>query len=365
MEALISFKNYFMFAIKAGSLGFSIFDLIIIFFSLFLSFILRNIFAKFFISKIRNIVKKTGNKIDDHLFDALSSPLKILPIVFVLILINVYFSFNSQLGVYFEKIIRSLFTIFIFWFLHQCLVPLSQTFNKLEEYFSKALIVWLINSLKYLIIFLGIVAIFETWGIKIGPVIAGLGLFGVAVALGAQDLFKNLISGIIIILEKRFNINDVIKIPDQVIGVVEHIGFRSVLIRKFDSSLVSIPNFVFSESSIINYSLRKYRRINWTIGLTYNTTADQLKNICMEIEKFISLNKNFIVNDLYKLFVRVEKFNDSSIDIFVCAFTNTNDWEDYLKIKEDLVLAIKNIVEINHSEFAFPTQSIYIEKDKP
>ena len=85
----------------------------------------------------------------------------------------------------------------------------------------------------------------------------------------------------------------------------------------------------------------------------------------MEIEKFISLNKNFIVNDLYKLFVRVEKFNDSSIDIFVCAFTNTNDWEDYLKIKEDLVLAIKNIVEINHSEFAFPTQSIYIEKDKP
>lgn len=365
MEVILNFRDYFLFAIKSGSLGLSVFDLIIIFISLFLSFFLRNIFAKFFVSKIRKIVKKTGNQIDDHLFDALSAPLKILPIVFVLIFINVYFSFNSQLEIYFEKIIRSLFTIFIFWFLHQCLVPLSQTFNKLEEYFSKALVVWLINSLKYLIIFLGIVAIFETWGIKIGPIIAGLGLFGVAVALGAQDLFKNLISGIIIILEKRFNINDVIEIPEQVTGVVEHIGFRSVLIRKFDSTLVSIPNFVFSESSIINYSLRKYRRINWTIGLTYNTSSDQLKNICMGIERYILQNKNFLVNDLYKMFVRVEKFNDSSIDILVCTFTNTNDWEDYLKIKEDFVIAIRDIVKINHSDFAYPSQSIYIEKDKP
>jgi len=210
---------------------------------------------------------------------------------------------------------------------------------------------------------LGSVAVLETWGIKIGPVIAGLGLFGVAVALGAQDLFKNLISGIMIILERRFELNDIIEVPGHAMGTVEHIGFRSTLIRQFDSTPISIPNYVFSDTSIVNFSDRKYRRIQWTIGLTYETSIKQLKDICHSINSSISSNSDFIVNDNYQLFVRVEKFNDSSIDIFISSFTNTNEWEKYLKIREELAFLIKDIVEKNNSSFAFPSQSIYIEKD--
>ncbi len=210
---------------------------------------------------------------------------------------------------------------------------------------------------------MGSVAVLETWGIKIGPVIAGLGLFGVAVALGAQDLFKNLISGIMIILERRFELNDIIEVPGHAMGTVEHIGFRSTLIRQFDSTPISIPNYVFSDTSIVNFSDRKYRRIQWTIGLTYETSIKQLKDICHSINSSISSNSDFIVNDNYQLFVRVEKFNDSSIDIFISSFTNTNEWEKYLKIREELAFLIKDIVEKNNSSFAFPSQSIYIEKD--
>ncbi len=186
--------------------------------------------------------------------------------------------------------------------------------------------------------------------------------FLVAVALGAQDLFKNLISGIMIILEKRFELNDVIEVPGHAMGVVEQIGFRSTLIRQFDSTPFSIPNYVFSDTSIINFSDRKYRQIKWSIGLSYETSVKQLKNICNAIEKHITSSDDFIINDSYKLFVRLEKFNDSSIDILIQTFTNTNDWEKFLKIKEDLVFVIKDIVETNQSSFAFPSQSIYIEK---
>ena len=217
--------------------------------------------------------------------------------------------------------------------------------------------------MKYLIIFLGIVAVLETWGIKIGPIIAGLGLFGVAVALGL-DLFKNLISGIMIIFEKRFNLNDIIKVPGHAIGTVEQIGFRSTLIRQFDSTPISIPNYVFSDTSIINFSDRKYRRINWVIGLTYETSVKKLKNICKSIEEAILANNNFLVNDNYQLQIRVEKFNESSIDLFLNVFVNTNDWAKYLEIKEDLVFIIKEIVEKNESSFAFPSHSIYVEKYK-
>ncbi len=362
MEIINKFSNYFQYTFEQGSLGLSIAEIITILTFLIIAIVIRGLFARVIVSKIKKVIQKTGNKVDDHLFDALAPPLKTLPFIFVFILMGIFVNTGSQLSLMLEKINQTFVTIFIFWLLHQSLAPLSQAFKKLEDLLSKALVIWLTSSLKYLVIFLGTVAVLETWGIKIGPVIAGLGLFGVAVALGAQDLFKNLISGIMIILEKRFELNDVIEVPGQATGTVEHIGFRSTLIRQFDSTPISIPNYVFSDTSIVNYSDREYRRIKWIIGLTYDTTTKQLKDICSGIDLAIRSNNDFIVNDAYKLYVRVEKFNDSSIDILVNTFTNTNDWEKYLITKEELAFTIKNIVETNKSSFAFPSQSIYVEK---
>ncbi len=363
MEILIKFKNYFLKTFDQGSLGLSLLELLTIIAFLFLAIIIRGLFAKLIVSKIKKLIQRTGNKVDDRLFDALSSPLKTLPLILVFVLMGLYVDSDSKLFSFLEKINQTLVTIFIFWLLHQSLVPVSQAFRKFEQLLSKALVLWLIRSLKYLIIFLGSVAVLETWGIKIGPVIAGLGLFGVAVALGAQDLFKNLISGIMIILERRFELNDVIEVPGHATGTVEHIGFRSTLVRQFDSTPISIPNYVFSDTSIVNFSDREFRRIHWTIGLTYETSIKQLKDICYSIDNSIRTNQDFIVNEKYQLLVRLEKFNDSSIDILISSFTNTNDWEKYLIIKEQLAFKIKEIIESNNSSFAFPSQSIYIEKN--
>ena len=119
----------------------------------------------------------------------------------------------------------------------------------------------------------------ELWGIKIGPIIAGLGLFGVAVALGAQDLFKNLISGILVLVERRFQVGDWIFVEDVIEGTVESIGFRSTVVRRFDKSLATIPNFQFAEKAVINNSQITNRRISWVIGLEYRTTSKQLTDI--------------------------------------------------------------------------------------
>ena len=352
----------FLNVLNINFFGFDLRELFLFLLSLIIALIIRGIFASLIISKIKKIVRKTGNKVDDELFFSLSQPLKFLPIVIVFILISFYVDINSNFGFYFQKINHTLISIFVFWFILQSLHPLSQFFESLEKVISKALVLWLTKSIKYFIMFLGIVAVLEIWGIKIGPIIAGLGLFGVAVALGAQDLFKNLISGVLILIEKRFNLGEVIEVRGQAIGTVEHIGFRSTKIRQFDTTSISIPNYVFSDSSIINYSKRKFRRVKWTIGLTYETSVHELKTICADIESFIANSKDFHVSDDYRLFVRVDKFNDSSIDILVHAFANTSDWSEYLTIKEDLALQIKKIVEKNNSSFAFPSTSIYLEK---
>ena len=347
------FKNFYTQirnVFSDGVFGINLFDLGIIISAIIFSLLIRGIFAKIIVSKVKKIVKKTSNNIDDKLFDSLIPPFKLLPVVIVFLIITLYFDVQSSLGLYLQKINSTLSTIFVFWLIHQALIPLSNFFYKLESLLSKA------------IIFLGIVAVLEVWGIKIGPVIAGLGLFGVAVALGAQDLFKNLISGIMILLEKRFHIGDVISVPGHTEGTVEHIGFRSTLIRKFDSTPITIPNYIFAEAPILNYTNRKNRRIHWTIGLEYNSSLEQIKNFTTVIDLYIKNNKNFIVNDNFKSFIRLDKFNDSSIDILIYCFTSTNDWEKFLTIKEDLAIKIKEEVESLGLNFAFPSQSLYIEK---
>ena len=327
----------------------------LIFFILILAAILFNsIIANFIVNRLKNLVNKTGNKIDDQLYDALIPPCKFLPLVVIFFILSINFDKDSNLGFYFLKVNNSFATIFVFWFMHRLLIPFSVFFKKLEKSLSKALVDWIINSLKYLIIFLGVAALLETWGIKVGPVIAGLGLLGVAVALGAQDLFKNLISGIMILMEKRFQIGDVIKVPNHAEGVVEQIGFRS--------TPITIPNYIFAEAPILNYSNRDFRRINWTIGLEYNSTLDQIKKFTNLISTYLLENDNFLVNDDYKSFVRLEKFNDSSIDILIICFTSTKDWDKYLEIKEKLAIVIKDNVEKIGLNFAFPSQSIYVEK---
>jgi MscS family membrane protein len=225
---------------------------------------------------------------------------------------------------------------------------------------TRELVGWIIKSLKILIFILGLAAVLELWGIKIGPIIAGLGLFGVAVALGAQDLFKNLISGILVLVEKRFKIGDWILVEGIIEGIVEKIGFRSTVLRKFDKSLAIIPNFQFAENAVINISETTNWRIDWAITLQYDTTVDQLKKIRDEIESHINKNDDF--DKAVGVAVRVEKFSDSSIDMRVRCFTTSNSFSIWLEVKEKLAIEIKQIVEGNKAAFAFPSQSIYIEK---
>jgi len=364
MELLNNFYIQIKSVLEEGVFGISIYDIFIIFIALFISLLIRGTFAKLVVKKVKKIVLKTSNNFDDTLFDALIPPFKLLPVVIVFLAITLYFDIQSTLGFFLQKINSTLSTIFVFWLIHQALVPLSNFFHKLETVLTKALVLWIIRSLKYLIIFLGIVAVLEVWGIKIGPIIAGLGLFGVAVALGAQDLFKNLISGIMILLEKRFHIGDVINVPGHTEGTVEQIGFRSTLIRKFDSTPITIPNYFFAEAPILNYSNRTNRRINWVIGLEYNSTLDQIKNFTEIISNYIKNSNDFLVNDSFKSFVRLDKFNDSSVDILVYCFTSTNDWEEFLTIKERLALKIKQEIEKIGLSFAFPSQSVYVENIK-
>jgi len=341
-------------------LGVDIFQ-IIIGLGIFLIFLLfRGFISKVIIKRLKKIAKKTTNKLDDSFVEAMEGPARFLPIVIGFFIASYYLEFSPEAQAFIANVNKTLITILIFWLMHQFIQPVSYLLGGLEEILSRELIGWIIKALKILIFILGAAAVLELWGIKIGPIIAGLGLLGVAVALGAQDLFKNLISGILVLVEKRFKIGEWIIVENVIEGIVENIGFRSTAVRKFDKSLAIIPNFQFAENAVINVSATTNWIISWVITLQYSTTVEQLKKIRDEIEKYTTTHKDFKTSLGYA--VRVDKFADSSIDMYIRCFTATDDWDEWLAVKERLAIEIKQIVEKNNASFAFPSQSIYVEK---
>jgi len=361
MEAINSFKEIFLEVWNEGVFGLNASEIIVGIIIFLIFYVLRRLFARFIIRRLNKLVNKTSTKIDNTVVEVIEGPLKFLPIVLGFFIATSYIKLSIGVQDFIDLLNRTLITVFIFWLLHQLVIPFSFIIKNFEDKISKPLVNWTLKGLEIIIIVFGIVAVLELWGIKVGPVIAGLGLFGVAVALGAQDLFKNLISGIMILMEKRFTIGDVILVSNEVEGVVEQIGFRSTLVRRFDSTPVMIPNYKFAEQSVTNYSRRYHRRIRWLIGLEYKTNIDQLKKIRDAITKLINDNKDFAKNENSGFFVRIDSFSDSSIDMLVQAFTVTNDWSEFLKIKEELAVSIIEIVEANNAGFAFPSQSLYVE----
>ncbi len=362
MESFNSFTNLFLDVWNNGVFGINATDIIVSLVIFLLFYLLRRLIARFILNRLSRIVSRTSNQIDDAVIEVLDGPLKFLPVVIGFFIASSYLDISENNQDFLDLLNRSLITIFIFWLLHQLIIPFSFVIKNFESKISKPLVDWTLKGLKILVIVLGAVAILELWGIRVGPVIAGLGLFGVAVALGAQDLFKNLISGIMILMEKRFTVGDVILVSGEVEGVVEQIGFRSTLVRRFDSTPVMVPNYKFAEQSVTNYTRRHHRRIRWLIGLEYRTTIDQLKKIRDEINTLIEKDDNFAKNQNASFYVRIDSFSDSSIDMLVQTFTVTNDWAEFLKIKETLAVKIIEIVENNEAGFAFPSQSLYVEK---
>ena len=360
MEIFNNFKELFLSVWKKGILGVDIMEIFIGVGIFFIFLIFRGIISKLIIKRLEGIAKKTKNKFDDSFVQAMEGPARFLPIVIGFFIASYYMSFSEDNRAIVDTINRTLITIFIFWVMHQIIEPISYVLSGLNKILTRELIGWIIKSLKILIFILGLAAVLELWGIKIGPIIAGLGLFGVAVALGAQDLFKNLISGILVLVEKRFKIGDWILVEDIIEGIVEKIGFRSTVIRKFDKSIAIIPNFQFAENAVINISQTTNWIISWTINLQYDTTVEQLKSIRNQIEDYIKKHEDYKPELGYA--VRIDKFAESSIDLYVRCFTQTDDWDEWLAVKERLAIQIKQIVESNKASFAFPSQSIYVEK---
>ena len=360
MEGLIQIINNVW---TQGFLGIGITEIIIS----FLIFIVGAISRAFFVGRVlkwlESITAKTDSEIDDVLLQSFRKPLGFIPITIALYCIAVYLPLSGVADLFATNIIKALIAFTIFSTLANSISPIFNAFTS-TAVLTKSMTIWLERAARIIIWIIGIGVIFDIFGIQIGPLVAGLGLFSVAVALGAQDLFKNLISGLLIIGENRFQPGDRIEVTGQLHGIVEDIGFRSTLIRMFDTAPMLVPNKDLSDVMVINHGKMKFRRVSWTLNLVYSTTQEQLAKICDDISEYINHSDQFAINPDQESFARTEELGASSIDVRVLCYTDPIGLTDFSKIRQNLIFEIIKIVRFNGSEFAYPSSSLYIENNE-
>jgi MscS family membrane protein len=330
------------------------------------AYITKKVFAYLFIKVILPLTQKTKRELDDRFFACLQKPAE-----FLIFLIGLFIAVEilqlpgepfdfSKLA---TALLKALVIFDIAWFLFNLVDMvdhyLSRWAERTESTLDDQLAPLLRKSLRiFIIVMAGLMAI-QTFGYPITGVLASLGIGGLAFALAAKDTVSNIFGSLMIIFDRPFHVGDWIKAGDME-GTVEEVGFRSTKIRTFAKTLISVPNNIIANLALDNYSRMPKRRIRLTVGVSYDTTPEQMREAVKRIRELL---KTHPAIDQEFFLVNFTDFGASSLDIMVYCFTTTTVWGDYLDAREDVCLKIMDTLAELGLEIAFPSTTVYLRKD--
>lgn len=262
---------------------------------------------------------------------------------------------NITIGDFVDKVFLFLIILSIFWIFlriidfiaHVLKYKASLTENKADD----QLIPFLKELTKTLICFMGFFVLLGfVFEINVLTLITGLGIGGIAIALAAKESLENLIGSFTIFLDKPFTVGDVVKV-DGIEGTIQKVGFRSTWLTSPDKTTIVIPNRAMIDGVLENVTLRDYRRVNFHVGITYETDVQDIKSILQEINAYLSENPD--TKDGYATF---DNFGESGLNIQVIYLVINMEHSRYVKVKEETNFKLIEIVQRYHAGFAYPTQ---------
>ena len=314
---------------------------------------------------ISNIVmkatKKTKTKLDDILVETLEKPI-ILAVVLASFWYGIkYLTLSTGNEEFMDRVFYVAITFDVSWFLVRTIDGiivnyLTPLVEKSESDLDDQLLPLIRKSIKIAIWSIAVIVGLNNAGYNVGALLAGLGIGGIALAMAAKDTVANLFGGVTIFTDKPFTLGDRV-VADGFDGTIEAIGFRSTRLRTLEGRIVTIPNTTFTSSSIENISTEPNRKIGLDLGLTYDTTPEQMKLAKVILKDIVEAHQDFLDEDFVNIF---NGFGDFSLNLkFIY----------YVKKGADIWMAIDTINQevlerFNEAEldFAFPTQTIITEK---
>lgn len=361
--------------------------LIIIFF-----YSLRKLFARmiYFIFKIFYRNSEKNEVIKTQVIDIIKKPVGVLLIIYALDICMSIFYYPAPVPIKFGNLFSMLYTISYAWLIIKILdgfgiIVLS---NLAKKSGKKEIINLIIKILYIIVIIITLLMLLKRLGFDVSALLASLGIGGFAIALATKDIIANFFSSIMLLFDNSFSQGDMIVI-DDIQGTVVETGLRKTTIRTFDNALVFIPNSKIIEGNIKNWNRRKIGRcIQMNLGVTYDATAEQIlaciddiKDMLMHHPDIAKPDDNALSSNNFKLRYKqnmvsvddlagyknslnvvLKEFADSSINIYVECFTKTIIYAEFLSVRQDIMIKIMRIIAKHGLSFAFPSQSLYLEK---
>lgn len=230
------------------------------------------------------------------------------------------------------------------------------------ERMSKTFSIFFTRILRIVAAAFGVVIIIGELGYNVGGLITGIGLGGLTIALAAQDWASNLFGGMVILLDKPFEVDDWIQVEGSLEGVVEDITFRSTRVRTFDNSQVVVPNSLLAQKPITNWSRMEKRKISFDLSLAYSSPPEKMKECVAQIRDLLQTTEGVNQDTVSVTF---NEFSDSALLLRVYYFTDLTGYADYMRFKEKINFAIIDIVDKLGLQFAFPTRTVYLQSEAP
>lgn len=207
---------------------------------------------------------------------------------------------------------------------------------------------------KVLILVLAILAILAIAGVNTTTALAGLGIGGIAVALGAQKSIENLLGGVFLLTDKALAVGDLCRVADRT-GWIEDITLRSVRVRTLEQTLLSIPAGALAQANIENFSTRGKMPIQSTLRLQYGTTSEQLRKVIRSVQDVLDSHVQLEPGSAR---IRLVNLGAQALELELFAYVLTVDGPQFMKLREDILLQVTEIVESSGTAFVRPDQSV-------
>lgn len=341
-------------------IGVTRFLVAIVIFALF--WLLRYAVASVLFRPLRNRVENTDRQGDDALLEAVTNLTSYLMVGLGIIAATLIVGLPEGAYNFFRNIGLSLVAYGVFKGLWDALGFFISSKERIEHYtpfeVERQMVPLLRNGLKVVIIGVAITVIGQLWGIQIAGIIAGIGLVGLAFSLAAKEVLDDFFAFLVIVSDEVYAPGEYIVSPHAE-GIVEKIGLRSTRVRQRNQGLVIAPNANMVNDSVLNWSRLEKRWLNFTVGLTYQTTTQQIDEFAKQVHEML-VNRETVEPD--SVAVLFTEFEDSALSLMIRAYIRIEDYIEAKAERHRVNVEIMRIADEAGVEMAFPSRSLYLEQ---
>jgi MscS family membrane protein len=330
---------------------------------LLVSFVLRKAVLVFVFSALRKITTRTRWRYDDKFVASMESPVSAFVLVIGIFLALTTLTLPALVDLFVLRAFQAATMTVLFWALLRFVDLLADVMADAARERDMAVyhfIPLLKKAVRVFLVMIAAVLVIQNLGYSVGSLLTGLGIGGLAVALAAQESLGNFFGSVSIAADRPFKVGDWIQVGDKIDGDVEEVGLRSTKVRTWAKSQLSIPNKVLANEIIENWSRMPKRRVKQVVGVTYETSAEDMDGLVQDIRRLLredeGVHQEFIL-------VNFTDFGASSLDVLVYYFTTSTKWLEHMDVRQRINLKIMRAVKARGLSIAFPTRTLYFEGD--